>query len=55
MKEMTTSGCTVPYIPENSNICKKESDRDLAFQTHYDRITNQVITGVGMVARSNTF
>ena len=42
MKEETSAGCTVPYIPENGNICEKESDRDLAFQAHYDRVTNQV-------------
>ena len=47
MKEVTSTGCTVPYVPENTNICRKESDRDLAFQTHYDRITNQVSTGLG--------
>ena len=41
MKKVTRTNCTVPWIPNNDNICKEQSDVNLAFQSHVSRSTNQ--------------
>ena len=41
MKKVTRANCTVPWVPKNDNICREQSDVDLAFQSHVSRSTNQ--------------
>lgn len=42
MKE--EANCTVPWVPDNRNICKNPKDRDLSYWKHYNSITNQEYT-----------
>ena len=41
MKNETEDSCTVPWILDDENICKKPSDINKAFWIYWNRVTNQ--------------